>query len=44
MRRFDEVTIRWRAIVFAGTLFWFWYLGPTVESRVIARVILLLQP
>jgi len=40
----SDITIRWRAIVFAAALFWFWYLGPAVESRLLARVLILLQP
>jgi hypothetical protein len=40
-----SVIIRWRAVGFAAALFRFWYLAPAVvESRTLARVILLFQP
>ncbi len=40
-----SVTLRWRRLGFFVALFYFWYLAPaTAESRVLARVIELLQP
>jgi len=45
MSALGSVTIRWRAIGFAGALFWFWYLAPAVvESRTLARMFAILRP
>jgi len=45
MTHFGSITLKWRPIVFTAAMFWFWYLAPAaVESRALARVILLLQP
>jgi hypothetical protein len=39
------ITIYWRPLGFFAAIFWFWYLAPAVlESRALARVILLLHP
>jgi hypothetical protein len=27
-----QVTIQWRAVIFAVALFWFWYLVPVVAA------------
>lgn len=44
MSHLGPVVIRWRAIFFVTSLFWFWYYAPAAaQSQTLARVFHLFQ-